>query len=705
LLYRNVKAVKVGQIERFHLTYTPDDATRPLTSLWLKVKNTEMLALRAAYLAGPYTLYVDVRSSEYDQDQTTFITADQPIFEPELTAGRAFYAELSMRTLKPRYEWIVDVMSQVIFNPATSVNFEIQVGTSREVLSHGWESHKIGGLDTRLSVVNQDTLDLWNIPKPIKDKPVHLVVLTHGLHSNIGTDMFYLKEAVEKHTQSNVMVRGFHGNACKTERGIKYLGSRVAEFVMEVYLQEPSITQVSFIGHSLGGVVQTFAIAYLESNFPSFFKQVQPVNFITLASPMLGIASENPAFITMALTAGVVGKTGHDLGLKYVDGHKPLLLLLPTGPTHKILKRFERRTVYANASNDGIVPIRTSALLYLDYKGLAGVEMVAKKYASKEEERENHTHAIASGSDIGQIPISAESGIAATTKSFFSGTPLQNALSFFMPQAQKRPANSGFAKFQTVDKEADPTQKADSDEGISESLSKTSMIGSAAALILPPMPSVKFINDPQSREPVIFHDRVYQSSDLPPQEKRETSFIQSIDPFYSIAAMEEEIARAYHKEMAWRKVLVNLKPDAHNNIIVRRRFANAYGWPVIDHLIANHFGSGNTERASSLPRFSPDRFGPVKSTEFSFKDLSLFNDILSRDRIIEENEMEDDLGSLTDVASTVTSLRTAEDDERWINFLGNAESIFAVGPTGMISNVGEFVENFRTNLQNFATNN
>jgi FtsZ-interacting cell division protein YlmF len=53
--------------------------------------------------------------------------------------------------------------------------------------------------------------------------------------------------------------------------------------------------------------------------------------------------------------------------------------------------------------------------------------------------------------------------------------------------------------------------------------------------------------------------------------------------------VEEKIARAYHRDLSWRKVLVRLEPDAHNNMIVRRMFANAYGWPVIKHLCDTHF--------------------------------------------------------------------------------------------------------------------
>jgi hypothetical protein len=53
--------------------------------------------------------------------------------------------------------------------------------------------------------------------------------------------------------------------------------------------------------------------------------------------------------------------------------------------------------------------------------------------------------------------------------------------------------------------------------------------------------------------------------------------------------LEEKIARDWHSDMTWRKVLVKLEPDAHNNIIVRRMFPNAYGWPVVEHLVREHF--------------------------------------------------------------------------------------------------------------------
>lgn len=343
-----------------------------------------------------------------------------------------------------------------------------------------------------------------------------MVVVTHGLHSNLGADMLYLKESIDatakqarldararKHAspthikhhpihdynedspkdpnteaaeqpasstaplsggqedldtcpeddEEEVIVRGFSGNAIRTERGIQYLGKRLAKYVLGMsYPDQPflpvkksikkslsrtfagkdkadgesgheahhnssvrygggafplldrpyQITSISFIGHSLGGLTQMYAIAYIHKHSPEFFHRIQPINFITLASPLLGLSNENPMYVRFALDFGLVGRTGQDLGLtwraptiarsgwagmiagigtekqrapKRVDpGTKPLLRLLPSGPAHQALKMFRNRTVYSNVINDGIVPLRTSCLLFLDWRGLGRVE-------------------------------------------------------------------------------------------------------------------------------------------------------------------------------------------------------------------------------------------------------------------------------------------------------------------------------------------
>jgi hypothetical protein len=75
--------------------------------------------------------------------------------------------------------------------------------------------------------------------------------------------------------------------------------------------------------------------------------------------------------------------------------------------------------------------------------------------------------------------------------------------------------------------------------------------------------------------------------------------------------VEEKIARAYHKDLSWRKVLVSLEPDAHNNIIVRRMFANAYGWPVVKHLCDMHFADTFSAQTRTEDEPAIDRANPV----------------------------------------------------------------------------------------------
>ena len=578
ILYRQTKSVKAGEIERFKINFTPhaegDEVIMPPT-LWVKVKNLEPVSKRAIYLAGPYILYVDCKLLDYDSNTKYFVTADQPVFEPQLLAGQSFYIQLSCHTLKKSYSWIVDVVSQIIFNNTISIDFEIMIGTCKQVLHDAsfaekniLNSDKVGCFNSLLHVDNWDTLDLWNLPVLQPNKPKHLVILTHGLHSNASADMLYLKEQIDrivdlrKSHDEDIVVKAFFGNIGKTERGIKYLGSRVAEYIIDLItendlLNDGKVEKISFIGHSLGGCVQTFAIAYLKINFPWFFDKIKPVNFITLASPLLGVVNENPKVVEWVLLAGFVGKSGQELGLKVVENDsKPLLLLLPTGPTHEVLKQFKRRTIYANAINDGIVPLRTSSLLYLDYKGLSEI-------INSEE--------LAQSDTTDKVPKSVEKA-----NSFLA---VQTLLSYFMPQNQ---SSERYKRFQTQD-----VQAAATSEGIVHKVIPSStFLDSAASLVLPPLPSMKYIVDPSSRDNVIIHDKIYYEKDLPVANTEEK--------LSSFEKLEEEIAREYHKNMGWRKVVVKIKPDAHNNIFVRRRFANAYGWPVIQHLVENHFGQNRS---------------------------------------------------------------------------------------------------------------
>ena len=700
-----------------------------------------------------------------------------------------------------------------------------------------------------------------------KRKKVHLVVITHGLHSNLGADMLYLKESIdatakqarldakmrkakqkadakvgertrpptsssksvdsldggqsqpssgkigesqddlaesdEDSDDEQVVVRGFPGNAARTERGIQYLGKRLAKYVLsmtypdqpylpvkkvsplakafspsssEPFNRQPShngstinkeeiptsslayqITSISFIGHSLGGLTQTYAIAYIYKHSPDFFEKIRPINFIALATPFLGLSNENPLYVKFALDFGLVGRTGQDLGLTWrpptmvrsgwgamiagigtegqrqrrqLDpGSKPLLRILPAGPAHHVLRLFRNRTVYSNVVNDGVVPLRTSCLLFLDWRGLGRVEK-ARREIGLVGTVANWGWAEITGTNLTEhqkfklwfendlfsnSEASGDEG-ASTPKKQSAGTsvpqPAENATrdddgvaepdspeaqQFLRPRATQyqdeafdrdrernltmKEPNSPFTGFlnifktsskshhhepkgtriyrrgQTVaaQEEERPNSASSDTDGVKHlrpgmargesalndpenvfAPPTTSIFESAGDILNPPIPSLEYLTDPTSRPRTIFHDRIYHPDDIPPPpvkkrltlrrnqsgegsdsiaSRRSTMSVESGSSSASTETgsmkVEEKIARAYHRELSWRKVLVRLEPDAHNNIVVRRMFSNAYGWPVVKHLVDTHFADSYTAKTADTQEPNTERAPPM----------------------------------------------------------------------------------------------
>lgn len=649
VLFHYRSGVKIGEVQRYIITYNlyegsniPDDIC--LDSLWLRIRNCEPLSKRMAYLMGPFILYCDIRLQEYTHHKKIVSSLDLPKFEPTLQAQQSSLVELSLHNIRPRYTWIVDVVSQALFTTNTQTSFEITLSNDKNLLANNnnisLNSDPIPR-NPKVTVQRLLTQDIWNysllsVPT-IEKKPKHLVVLTHGLHSNVTADMSYLMEQIynsqSKDSPEILIVKGFTENVCQTERGIKYLGTRVAKCVVENWYDE-SVTKISFIGHSLGGLVQTFALAYIGVVYPWFFKKVEPMNFITIASPWLGCVTDNPHYVNMALSFGVIGRTGIDLSLE--DEGKsgmPLLYLLSGDHTKSILQKFRRRTIYANAINDGIVPLYTSAMLFVDYDDiLHNLEEMTNKIF-----------------DIDDIENKTNNEIDNMLERSQSSSPISKVLSLIVPQGSSR-------------KKTPMT-----------SIPKASVFESAARIFLPPLPETNFISDPLARPSVIVHDRIYTFLDIPENDPMESSQNPLLHAF-TIASgkekaqvIEREIAKRWHDNLTWRKVIVALKPDAHNNILVRRRFGNAYGWGAIDHLIENHFGDFDSSE--------------------------------------DYNETDGETNCIEQEAINIT-----DEEYSWLT-RPDERSMFDEGPTGMISTIGDILETmtkgstlFRTEDQQTSSN-
>lgn len=797
--------------------------------------------------------------------------------------------------------WIVEVTSQIIFSSSASVSYEVLISRDERSLDYSFaaisgqptqgirgsgapgqvedhqqgskrhdgqkQSHTKGIYSKAIHLIVDNTESLWNTPPfpkfeeekeegeenmkkarkstdkpkepPRKKQKIHLVILTHGLHSNLSADMLYMKESIDQaakearehkkkrkaeankpkasdivgqvgveadssqdktrdHIEDDpeedgdemVMVRGFTGNAVKTENGIQYLGKRMAKYILDLtYPDQPykpirrsmteklglnmtnkskndqavdndgkpthngstirkedvseanlayTFTKISFIGHSLGGLIQLYAIGYIQKHAPQFFDHIEPVNFVALATPFLGLSNENPMYVKFALDFGLVGRTGQDLGLTWKPpslakqgwnamgfgtnsskdpdhpdpGAKPLLRILPTGPAHRVLRMFRNRTVYSNVVNDGIVPLRTSCLLFLDWKGLNRVEKARRGNGiigtvanwgwseltgassgtpgligntspallsdagsgadeADDDEADNRVKKIQS-----TVPQPAEDetnqdyqeqggrgsaehhylqdGSVRTKSPSPSPRPLDGLRNFLgltlktskkdMKIYKRTQTNSLEAASQ---QDAAQTKKSPGNRGRpvatrgdsvlenpnANAPPKTSIFESAGDILNPPIPPQTWITDPSSRTRTIFHDRVYHPEDIPPpalkrqkSSRRDSNFANGSFITASVHAgtneasnsnagtedsgnmkVEEKIARAYHKDLSWRKVLVRLEPDAHNNMIVRRMFANAYGWPVVKHMCDTHFADTYAARTRDEDEPATDR--------------------------------------------------------------------------------------------------
>ncbi|EGR51700.1 uncharacterized protein TRIREDRAFT_120125 [Trichoderma reesei QM6a] len=949
LLLHQTGSVKIGEVVRYTVTYTPSqDRILPSPEqLFVRIRNTSNIALRAAFVHGPYTLSVAAYPAKFNPNEK-FPSPRRygvPEFEPMLKAGGTWECELivpddirqsagtsSQGTFGkgPEHDsenvsWIIEISSQVIFSTSAAVGYELLVARDQKSLSLGSSLPVVGGqaqvpqpgklVDHQQSIGSkdghhpgqprgvfsramhvkvEDTGTLWNTPrlpawddagdkrvdeasgadKPVesmvktgepeseerpanlrKQKKIHLVILTHGLHSNLGADMLFMKESIDaaakqakidakarrakqraeaeannedgsktgdgssssarsedddEEDDEEVIVRGYSGNATKTEKGIKYLGKRLARYVLSMtYPDQPflpiggkgafegfthglgdqgahelvqahknstimkaadsgaahdhpkirrpyKVTSISFVAHSLGGLVQTYAIAYIQKHSPKFFDLIRPINFIALATPFLGLSNENPLYVKFALDFGLVGRTGQDLGLtwraptlarsgwgaivsnlgesahKKVYGEsqpesKPLLRILPTGPAHIALKKFRNRTVYSNVVNDGIVPLRTSCLLFLDWQGLGrvnkarrdaglvetvvgfgwaeltGANMVSSRSKLQippdDLETDSGTttpNGEGSNSNSHQVPQPSNDAIAEDDRASLRSasavyteepplespgennllhTPLTGFFNLFrsndppkehaVTEKQKRILRRSQTLKNSGDASSTPGSSNSSDTGTRSGKAtaglelendpdglrappKTTFFESAGDLLNPKIPDVEWLIDPSKRARTIFHDRVYHPSDIPPPPlKKRTSTLSKmrikssssslpspngstvstphaeINHEDSMAAsvkdyddtantgpekqpneivdgsamrVEEKISRGYHKDLSWRKVLVKLEPDAHNNIFVRRMFPNAYGWPVIKHLVDAHFSDSAVSR-------------------------------------------------------------------------------------------------------------
>jgi hypothetical protein len=191
----------------------------------------------------------------------------------------------------------------------------------------------------------------------------HIIVLQNGLnghHWSMHSMATYLRQKLS--AENFVVVVSDVNNMALTYFGIDPCGRRLRDFVLQQCRLYPLATRISFIGHSLGGVMIRYCIGLLQED--GFFgsdrslQQMQPVMYVSIASPHLGVHSLDAFRQTLARWA--IPKTGAALLLE--DDEKLLLNMSLAHSKYMLgLQRFQL-FAYGNLVGDALVPMDTACL-------------------------------------------------------------------------------------------------------------------------------------------------------------------------------------------------------------------------------------------------------------------------------------------------------------------------------------------------------
>ncbi|KDO52572.1 hypothetical protein CISIN_1g021672mg [Citrus sinensis] len=176
--------------------------------------------------------------------------------------------------------------------------------------------------------------------------------------------------------------------------GVDVMGERLAQEVLEVIERKRNLRKISFVAHSVGGLVARYAIGKLyrppkiengeessadtsSENSRGTMAGLEAINFITVATPHLGSRGNKQVPFLFGVTAFekaanfvihlIFRRTGRHLFLNDNDeGRPPLLRRMVEDEDENYfmsaLCAFKRRVAYSNACYDHIVGWRTSSI-------------------------------------------------------------------------------------------------------------------------------------------------------------------------------------------------------------------------------------------------------------------------------------------------------------------------------------------------------
>lgn len=232
--------------------------------------------------------------------------------------------------------------------------------------------------------------------------PTHLVVMVNGIVGSAADWKYAAKQFLIRYPHDVVVHCSERNSSMLTFNGVDKMGKRLADEVTSFITTRPGLQKISFVSHSLGGLVARYAIGRLysqnipglpdegnrdsspeESRSPVVVEKskgtiagLEPINFITFATPHLASRGHKQLPVVGSLraleklshnTSWLLSRTGRHLMLTDKGNGRPPLLLQMVNDTEDLkfmsaLQSFQRRVAYANARFDYIVGWKTSSI-------------------------------------------------------------------------------------------------------------------------------------------------------------------------------------------------------------------------------------------------------------------------------------------------------------------------------------------------------
>lgn len=202
----------------------------------------------------------------------------------------------------------------------------------------------------------------------VTERLKHLVVLHHGIDGD-AKDLHAIRHAIERRGVAGVECWETRANEGKTHAGIFACADRVWTVLLPLLTHHSGPLRVSFVGHSMGGLVLRAVAAKLHG---AAMAHVTLDTLVVVASPHLGcrLLGRGGAGYAAPLMANLLPSLMR-AGLRVIKGAIGPQLLLDDTSLDELcneahcasLRAFRRRVTYANGTGDWLVNCESCSLL------------------------------------------------------------------------------------------------------------------------------------------------------------------------------------------------------------------------------------------------------------------------------------------------------------------------------------------------------